>query len=503
MDIVLLLARLVLAGVFIVAGVAKLADRRGSAHAMRDFGIPGSWAPALGILLPIAEIAVAVGLIPTATARWGALGALVLLLAFVAGIGFNLARGNQPDCHCFGQLHSEPAGWPTLIRNGVLAAVAGFILVQGWNDVGASTVAWVAKVSALQVLMVVVVAIVFALLAVEGWVLVHLLQQNGRLLLRLDALESSVQTGQPVIPTVAGGRLGAGLPVGAMAPSFDLPDVHGMRMTLAALMSSGKPVMLLFSNPDCGPCNELLPEIGRWQREQEKKLTFALVTRGDVVGNRAKSDEHGIRHVLLQENREVAQAYQASATPSAVLVRPDGAIGSPLVMGAEAIRSLVIQTVNPAASALPRPVLSGATNGSGNGLGLLRAPIPDLQVTTLEGEQASLVSLKGEPTALLFWNPGCGYCARMLDDLKEAEANASEGAPRIVLISTGDPEQNRAMGLQSMILLDQGFSVSRAFGASGTPSAVLIDADGRVASTVAVGAPAVLSLVTGVVPAGV
>ena len=43
---------------------------------------------------------------------WLAFAAIVaaLLLAFVGGIAFNMARGNAPDCHCFGQLHSEPAG---------------------------------------------------------------------------------------------------------------------------------------------------------------------------------------------------------------------------------------------------------------------------------------------------------------------------------------------------------------------------------------------------------
>ena len=50
------------------------------------------------------------------------------------------------------------------------------------------------------------------------------------------------------------------------------------------------------------------------------------------------------------------------------------------------------------------------------------------------------------------------------------------------------------MGLTSPMLLDQQFAVGRAFGASGTPSAVLVDAEGKVASEVAVGAPAVLEL---------
>ena len=46
----------------------------------------------------------------------------------------------------------------------------------------------------------------------------------------------------------------------------------------------------------------------------------------------------------------------------------------------------------------------------------------------------------------------------------------------------------------SPVLLDQQFAVGRAFGASGTPSAVLVDAEGKVASEVAVGAPGVLEI---------
>ena len=46
-------------------------------------------------------------------------------------------------------------------------------------------------------------------------------------------------------------------------------------------------------------------------------------------------------------------------------------------------------------------------------------------------------------------------------------------------------------GPNSTTVLDQQFTAGRAFGASGTPSAVLVDAEGRIASEVAVGAPAV------------
>src|SRR5215831_1017894 len=150
MAFALLTARLLLAAVFLVAGIAKLADLAGSRQALRDFGVPARLAMPFGLLLPLAELAVAVALLLPATAWWGALGALALLLLFVVGIAFNLARGRHPECHCFGQLHSAPAGWPTLIRNLVLAAVAGVVVAFGRSMPGPGVLDWLAPLSVSQ-----------------------------------------------------------------------------------------------------------------------------------------------------------------------------------------------------------------------------------------------------------------------------------------------------------------------------------------------------------------
>src|ERR671911_470422 len=143
MDAALLIARLLLAAVFTLAGVAKLSDLKGSRRAIIEFGLPAVLASHLALLLPLAELGVGVALIPASSAWWGALGALGLLLLFVVGISINLARGRKPDCHCFGQLHSAPAGWQTLARNGVLAAVASFVLWEGYDGgAGPSALSW-------------------------------------------------------------------------------------------------------------------------------------------------------------------------------------------------------------------------------------------------------------------------------------------------------------------------------------------------------------------------
>jgi hypothetical protein len=83
----------------------------------------------------------------------------------------------------------------------------------------------------------------------------------------------------------------------------------------------------------------------------------------------------------------------------------------------------------------------------------------------------------------------------MLEPLKRREAAPPEGAPRLLIVSTDDVAANQALGLRSPVALDGAFATGRAFGANGTPSAVLIDADGTIGSPVAVGAGAVFGLI--------
>jgi peroxiredoxin len=338
-ETALLVARLLLALVFVVAGVAKLADPKGSRQAIVDFGVPAALATPLGILLPLAELAVAAALLPASTAWWSAVGALVLLLLFVVGIGNSLARGRKPDCHCFGQLHSAPVGWKTFARNAALAAVAGFIVWQGYQSAaGPSALGWLSTPSAVQIVAVIVGLIVLGLLGGTWWFLLQLFRQNGRLLSRVEALEGRLLA-SGVAPSANGST--EGLSVGTSAPAFDLSGVSDEQLTLDSLLASGKPVVLLFTDPDCGPCTEMLPEIARWQQEYAEELTLSLISRGAREENRAKNTEYGLRHVVLEEDWEVSDKYDVHGTPSAVLVQPDGTIGSSVAEGAESVRALM------------------------------------------------------------------------------------------------------------------------------------------------------------------
>ena len=498
---------MLLALVFVVAGVAKLADREGSRQAIVDFGAPSAFAAPLGLLLPLAELVVAATLLPASTAWWGALGAFAFLSLFLVGITINLARGRKPDCHCFGQLHSAPAGWKTLARNGVLAAVAGFVLWEGYEGgAGPSMLAWLGVLSTAQLLGLLGGVVVLALFAGQWTFLVHLLRQNGRLLVRLEAVEESLATGGSVAPSQNGTPVdqAEGLPVGSEAPEFGLSGLHSEILTLEALRSSDSPVMMLFTDPGCGPCDALLPDVGRWQEEHAHKLTLALISRGEVEENKTKAQEHGLRNVLLQKDWEVSESYQVGGAPSAVLISPDGKIATPVAGGAEGIKALLSYAVGERAQLPMQPQAQGQPCPNCGKVHAAAPTVPpsqkvgeeapEVKLPDLEGKTVELADFSGEETLVLFWNPGCGFCQQMLPDLKEWESNAPKYAPRLLVVSAGSEEANKEMGLSSPVLLDQQFATGRAFRASGTPSAVLVDAEGKVASEVAVGAPAVMEL---------
>jgi peroxiredoxin len=465
MQVALLISRLLLAAVFVASGIAKLFDFPGSRKSMRDFGVPAFLAAPVAGLLPLAELIFAVLLLLDRWAWWGAAGVAALLALFIVGIGVNLARGRKPNCHCFGQLSSTPVGWTTLVRNFALLALGLLVLSRNPESVGG----WsqLPQLTAFEIVQLSLAAAVLLLSGFTVWLLFQMLAQNGRLLLRLEAMEKKlkVDPDKPEVP---------GVPVGEAAPSFELANLAGETVSRESLGKSGLPLLLVFAEPGCGACEELQPKLAEWQREHSERLTVVPVSRGHVEANLDRGKRYGVTGTLMQKDREVWNAYQVTATPSAVLIK-DGKIDSPLAAGPDAIGDLVRR------STLPPPAKKGD-------------PLPALKLPDLDGKTVDLSALRGRRTMLLFWNPGCGFCQQMLDDVKKWEQSPPKNAPDLLVISSGTPEANRKQGFRSRVLLDSIWGAGNVLGAGGTPSAVLVDEEGTVASEVSVGKPAVLAL---------
>ncbi len=481
MGAILLLCRVGLAAVFAVAGVAKLADREGARKAAVDFGAPEALAGPLALAFPLAELAVAGLLLPERTSLWGAAGVLVLLVIFSCAMALALARGSAPDCNCFGQLHSEPAGPKALARNGLLAAVAAFVVIAGWSDPGPGALAWIGDLDGSRLLAVVAGSVAVVALAACGWTLLHVMRAYGRVLVRLDQVEHALAVAGISLEDPELELPPTGHPPGTPAPDFSLPATRGGSVTLDGLLEPGRPLMLLFTSPGCGPCEELMPTVTTWQSELADVLTIALVSGSDAKVVRAEAEQRRLENVLVDEGFAVTMAYAASGTPSAVVVSAGGEVASWVASGPDRIRRLVVDTV-----AAPANSEGGLAVGE---------PAPQLALPDLEGQLVEIAEFRGSEVALVFWNSRCGYCRSMHEQLLEWEAERPAGATGLVVIASGDAAATREEGFASRVLLDADTEGSAAFLAGGTPMAVRIDADGKIASPVVAGADAVLGLV--------
>jgi uncharacterized membrane protein YphA (DoxX/SURF4 family) len=75
--------------------------------------------------LPVAEAAVALGIVAGPTRPLAAIAAAVLLVVFSVAVVVNLARGRRHiDCGCFRFAMRQPLSWWLVGRNGLLIAMA-------------------------------------------------------------------------------------------------------------------------------------------------------------------------------------------------------------------------------------------------------------------------------------------------------------------------------------------------------------------------------------------
>jgi thiol-disulfide isomerase/thioredoxin/uncharacterized membrane protein YphA (DoxX/SURF4 family) len=337
MNAVLLCGRILLAIVFASAGVAKAFDPSGSGKAVTDFGLPETLLKPAVLLLPIAELATAALLLSTSAALLGAAASLGLLFAFAVGIAANLLKGRRPECHCFGQFHSRPISWALLRRDVTLAAVAAVIIWKGPGMSMATAVGRFMEAAVAQPLPFAAVSVAVAGFTAEALLLFALFHQHGRLLLRMDKLEQGIGgVGSFALtpPSLAG------LPLGTVAPSFKLSSENG-QVPLETLITGGRPVLLVFTDPDCQACAELLPDIERWEHQYAGMITFVVISRPTAPANGRASVKSVFRNMAWQKEREISESYKIGGIPAAVVVRPDATIGTWVASGRPAIQSLI------------------------------------------------------------------------------------------------------------------------------------------------------------------
>lgn len=176
-------------------------------------------------------------------------------------------------------------------------------------------------------------AVVFEAVAlgVLLWVSYRLLRQNGRILVRLDALEARTAESPSKIKR-------DGLSPGTTAPAFRLPTVEGGEVALSDY--AGRRLVLVFSDPACAPCMALLPRLDAAARASTTAVL--VVSRGGVEANQRKLTEAGASLIVaLQSNWEISRLYAKFSTPIGYLIDEDGRIASTVACGGPAILALL------------------------------------------------------------------------------------------------------------------------------------------------------------------
>jgi peroxiredoxin len=334
------------------------------------------------------------------------------------------------------------------------------------------------------------------------WFCYQLFLQNGRLQLRLEALEQELQA-QGVIPGKETDIL-KGMPVGSLLNDFELPLLAGGSMTLSQWR--GQKVLLIFFNPGCAFCIQMLPKLGALTSNADKRTPVPLIiSTGDVEENRRIFEQAGVSlPVLLQEGAEVATLYRVHGTPMGYLADERGQTATELIQGAEDLLALLGVRVQPATQAA-----KGSSNGKdrrGFSRSLENSKIkrdgleageraPEFTLPRVDEGELSLKQYLGQKVLLVFSDPACGPCQQLAPKLENLHR---KGDVQVLMISRGDAETNRQKvaehGLTFPVVLQRHWEISRDYGVFATPVGYLINEKGLLATSVAMGAEAILNL---------
>ena len=293
MTALLFVPALLLAAILAFAGTAKLSDRRSFAAELVELGIPSAFAPAVATLVPVAEICVAIALIPAASARLAAVVAFALLTIFTAVILVARSRGFSGNCNCFGTLAIGSGGRRALVRNG---ALSGLCAVAIWFDGrGGSMISLGARVGVVGV--VIALAVLVPRLRHRAW----------------SPPNANVEQGSQV-------------------PALMFDGLNGERIDLR---QTERRTVLLFWAPGCAPCQYMTPRLRAWESAPpEGAPQLVVIAGGSIEDNRSA----GLKSpITLDRSSGTLRAFGIPGRPAAVIVEAGATIDSAPILGAPAI----------------------------------------------------------------------------------------------------------------------------------------------------------------------
>ncbi|MCG8604694.1 DoxX family membrane protein, partial [bacterium] len=129
------LFRLALGGIFLVSGIAKVADADSFAQTLRGLDLLQSFLiPPIVLFLPIVEIVFGLMLVVGFYIRRVSYAILGLLALFTTVILVQILKGNAIACNCFGPIWDSQTDITALLRNFSLAGITILVARQQYHS---------------------------------------------------------------------------------------------------------------------------------------------------------------------------------------------------------------------------------------------------------------------------------------------------------------------------------------------------------------------------------
>lgn len=444
----LVLANVAIAFLLVVSGAAKLRAPAATRDAFTALRLPDflrrSPAPAV---LPWAELALAVILLTGSS--WlltlGAVGALLLFVAYTVIIARALRFGEPVRCACFGTLGAHDVSRRTLIRNILLMLLAGLGLwaaVEGLNIYSLGWDGW-------------------------GWILVAAVVTAA---VTLSLGGASAQG----VASVDG--------LGWLARASVTEPETGRPVALNRLAAEHGGVVLLFVLAGCGACERVLAQLPAWREAQPDRVVVPVTLPGDRPGNLTGPG------VYEDPGFNLATALSGGATPTAIELGRDGVPVGPPAVGTARVIELITGSAESAVvpdDSTPAAPAQEAAPPIGEAADDLadyeRRPIPDGVLLDHEREPVTVRQLAERRAQLLVGiDCLCSPARHSIDNLLAWQERLPILDVRLVVPFKLRPDILTG-GREAMALYDHRGLASRSLGLLGQTSAVLLGADGLLA----------------------
>ncbi|MFV0450908.1 MAG: TlpA family protein disulfide reductase [Propioniciclava sp.] len=430
----LVVPQLLVATVLLLSGIAKVREPQATSDAFTALRLPPAlvrlraprWLPWLEIVLGGALV-----VIEGWAQQLAALGSLGLFGAYVVVLGNALTFDEPVRCGCFGRLGDHAITRRTLIRNIVLVGTAALAL---WGSLaGVSTLALV-RTSPTDL----------------GWVAAA----------ALAAAVAVLVLGRGTTPT----------PEGTLTDpaSLALRDPAGGALVRLGTLTD---TVLIFLEPGCAPCDRVAAALPALASTAPRTVRVVVSEGAPPTAD---------LNPLVDPAGNVGAALVGLERPAAIVLDPSGGISA--ISHDES--GIVALLRPPAASGLtdePPLAVPDAREQPGNAEEYLRTAIPRAVLIDSDRSPVLLSELaSAQPVLVVSITCLCGSSKRVVDRL----ADWAERLPvvRVVIAPTFAPEKlPQQPGLAERAFHDHGGVAHVALGMTGTPSAVLLGADGQLA----------------------